>query len=331
MSEDLKILVHEVGTSGGWTSPEISTYDNEAHLQKLLVDDPGRVPGVAHEAKAVAELSTSGGSIDVTIIEPNGALTVVECKLASNSERRRMIIGQVIDYAAAIWMDGEESFVSAWQARSGSDPSEFLTSDAFSDLKRNIADARIHLCLAVDSIDDDLRRLVEYLNRVTVDHVRVTALQLGYARHGDLEILIPLTFGGEIAAAKRRASGGGGGDPDADALISLMDDLAAKLGVKVELAPTGKRYRGPGQSYIGVYRTTRGIEFSLKLLRAAGYRPVAEDLIAKMQDWIGGPLQGTGDYPAFRCARVIDSWERVATDIIEPFLTAGRASPTASP
>ena len=41
-----------------------------------------------------------------------------------------------------------------------------------------------------------------------MDHVRVTALQLGYARHGDLEILIPLTFGGEIATAKSRASEG---------------------------------------------------------------------------------------------------------------------------
>jgi hypothetical protein len=60
------------------------------------------------------------------------------------------------------------------------------------------------LCLAVDAIDDDLRRLVEYPNKVTLDQVRVTALQLAYARHGDLEILIPSTYGGELAAAKTR-------------------------------------------------------------------------------------------------------------------------------
>jgi hypothetical protein len=154
-------------------------------------------------------LSTSGGPIDVSIVESDGSLTVVECKLASNSERRRMVIGQIIDYAAAIWMDGEESFFRAWQVRGGADLSEVLTADAFAELKRNIAEARINLCLAVDSIDDDLRRLVEYLNRVTVEQVRVTALQLGYARHGDLEILIPLTFGGKIAAAKTRTSEGG--------------------------------------------------------------------------------------------------------------------------
>jgi hypothetical protein len=209
MSDDQRILVRQAGSAGSWSSPEISTYDNESHLQALLVGDPNRVPGVTHEASAVAELSTSGGPIDVAIVESDGGLTVVECKLASNSERRRMVVGQVIDYASAIWMDGEEAFFRAWEARGGADLFEVLTTEALAALKRNIVEARINLCLAVDSIDDDLRRLVEYLNRVTTDHIRVTALQLGYARHGDLEILIPLTFGGEIAAAKARASEGG--------------------------------------------------------------------------------------------------------------------------
>jgi hypothetical protein len=208
MSDDQRILVRQTGSDAPWSSPEISTYDNEAHLQALLVADPSRVPGVSREASAVAELSTSSGPIDVSIVESHGELTVVECKLASNSERRRMVIGQVIDYAASIWMDGPESFFTAWQARGGSDLTEILAPDSFDKLKRNIAEARINVCLAVDAIDDDLRRLVEYLNRVTVEHVQVTALQLGYARHGDVEILIPLTFGGEIAAAKTRASEG---------------------------------------------------------------------------------------------------------------------------
>jgi hypothetical protein len=49
------------------------------------------------------------------------------------------------------------------------------------------------------------------LNRITHDGISVTALQLSYARHNDLEVLIPSTFGGEIAAAKG-AQGGGQSD-----------------------------------------------------------------------------------------------------------------------
>ena len=145
MSDDRRILVRRVGSDAAWSSSEISTYDNEGHLQALLVADPTRVPGVTHEASAVAELSTSGGPIDGSIVESDGCLTVVECKLASNSERRRMVIGQVIDYASAIWMDGEESFFRAWQARGGSELTEMLAPDALADLNRNIVEARMNL------------------------------------------------------------------------------------------------------------------------------------------------------------------------------------------
>ena len=51
------------------------------------------------------------------------------------------------------------------------------------------------------------RSRTEYLNRITRAEIRVPALQLAYVRHGDLELLIPSTFGGEIAAAKAHASG----------------------------------------------------------------------------------------------------------------------------
>ncbi|ABG99262.1 hypothetical protein RHA1_ro08217 (plasmid) [Rhodococcus jostii RHA1] len=52
--------------------------------------------------------------------------------------------------------------------------------------------------------EDHLQRIiadapVEYLNEITRDDIR---------RDGDLEILIPSTYGGEIAAAKTRASAG---------------------------------------------------------------------------------------------------------------------------
>ena len=111
MTDDGGILIRRVGGSDAWTAPEATAYTNEAHLQDLLAAAPGRVPGVADEALTVRELGTTAGPIDVCIVGPDGSLTVVECKLASNSERRRMVIGQVIDYAAAIWAGRRRSFL----------------------------------------------------------------------------------------------------------------------------------------------------------------------------------------------------------------------------
>ena len=193
------ILVRKADSGGPWVDPETKAYDNEAHLQVLLAKDPDRLPGVSAGAMAVCELPTSAGPIDVCVIEPTGEITVVECKLSTNSEKRRMVIGQVIDYAAALRVDGPASVRASWVQKGGMAIDEFLDPEALAALDQNIEQGRINLCLAVDLIDEDLRRLIEYLNLVSVDDVRVTALQLRYARHGDLEILIPSTFGSELA------------------------------------------------------------------------------------------------------------------------------------
>ncbi len=196
------ILIRRGG--GEWNAPHVRSYDNEAHLQTLLHASPSRVPGVPEGSLAVREMNTGGGPIDVCIVGLDGSITVVECKLASNSERRRMVLGQVIDYASAIWDDGADSFLTAWVQAGGVDPAETLDPVGFDQLRRNVADVRINLCLAVDRIDSDLRRLVEYLNLATREEITVTALQLAYAKDADVEILIPSTFGAEIAAAKKR-------------------------------------------------------------------------------------------------------------------------------
>lgn len=196
------ILVRAAGSDDAWSDPETTAYSDEAHLQELLAMDPDRLPGVSSGAVAVRELPTSAGPIDVCVIEPSGEVTVVECKLSSNSEKRRTVIGQVIDYAAALRIDGLESLRSGWASKDGLALEEVLDPEALAALEANLDAGRINLCLAVDRIDDDLRRLIEHLNLVSVDAVRVTALQLTYVRHGDLEILIPSSFGAEIADRK---------------------------------------------------------------------------------------------------------------------------------
>lgn len=124
-----------------------------------------------------------------------------------------MVVGQVLDYAAAISKDGTDAFLDTWHRRGGPDLRTGLDDSAIDQLRRNVSDGRIDLCLAVDRIDGDLRRLVEYLNATTRDDVRVTALQLVYASHGDVEILVPSTYGGELAEAKVRTSRGANRGP----------------------------------------------------------------------------------------------------------------------
>ena len=112
MSEGGPILMRRASETP-WTQPEVGSYDNEHHLQQVLAADPSRIPGVAVDSKTVMELSTAAGPIDVCVVGLDGSITVVECKLASNSERRRMVIGQVLDYASAIWSAGADRFLES--------------------------------------------------------------------------------------------------------------------------------------------------------------------------------------------------------------------------
>lgn len=118
---DPTLLVRHLYGSGQWESPEMSAYDNEDHLQSILAEAPEHVPGVLAGAHAVRELPTSAGPADVCIVGLEGDITIVECKLASNSERRRMVVGQILDYASAIWRDGEQAFRQQWARQGGDD------------------------------------------------------------------------------------------------------------------------------------------------------------------------------------------------------------------
>jgi len=194
--------------SGEWVAPDVSKYDNEAHLQSILAEHPTWIPGVYEGALTATELSTSAGPIDVCVVGRDGELTVVECKLASNSERRRMVIGQVIDYASALSSDGPQTFIDNWnRSEPQKELADCLEPAAFERLTANLTSAQVDLCLAVDSIDSDLRRLIEYLNKVTRASISVTAIELSYAKQGSLEIIVPRTYGAELAEAKSRSAG----------------------------------------------------------------------------------------------------------------------------
>jgi len=256
MSEH-SILVRNVGDGGGWSEPETVAYDNESHLQDLLQSDPTRIPGVEN-ALAVRELPTSSGPIDVIAVSTDGTITVVECKLAKNSEKRRTVIGQVIDYAAALRARGFDQFLNSWSKKGGEDLSEFLDPGADSTLRSNIESGLINLCLVVDLIDDELRRMVEYLNLISKDEVAVTALQLSYFKHGSLEILIPSTFGVEIAATKSQRREHWTWESFIDSLVDPADRKFAESLLERSLALQAKGNRN--RIWFG-YRPNGGLIF----------------------------------------------------------------------
>jgi hypothetical protein len=129
----------------------------------------------------------------------SGTLTIVECKLKTNPEIRREVVGQLLAYAAGLWQRSYDDFEATWRHRSQRGLRDHLTEkvgiglDA-DDLRRTVSERLacgvFSLVIAVDEITAELKRVVESLNATTRDEVSALAVELQYVKDGTTEILI---------------------------------------------------------------------------------------------------------------------------------------------
>jgi RecB family endonuclease NucS len=92
------VLIRRSG--GEWEPPGVTSFENEAELQRLVVESPGLV-GASASVVALPEFALpNAGSLDVLLIDLDGSITLVEAKLNRNPEIRRAVVGQLLGYAA---------------------------------------------------------------------------------------------------------------------------------------------------------------------------------------------------------------------------------------
>jgi len=101
-----------------------------------------------------------------------------------------------------------------------------LEEGAASSLAKALEEGVFRLVLAVDVINEDLRRIVEFLNAHTNEQVTVLAVELRRVSHGGVDILTPRTFGGELARAKQDKVGREKREPwEISDVLARLDDL----------------------------------------------------------------------------------------------------------
>jgi hypothetical protein len=232
------LLIRREGEKG-WRSPEVSQYPNELALEALLASSPELLPGVDNAQLIVArQVETGAGPIDLLGVGLDGSVLLSECKLRANPEIRRAVVGQLFAYASALWGMPITEFDRAVSGRLGRPLIEVAAEKAGSDawdatafranLERNVRDGRFRLVIAVDTITDELKRTIEYLNAHTIAEVEVTGLEIGYLADSGVEIVVPRTYGLEQA----RARAAGKGPIGETELFAALDATCSPEGVQ---------------------------------------------------------------------------------------------------
>jgi len=169
----------------------------EARLQRLLEENPELIALDEVDSSATllipigSEVSLGGQALDLLFIDAAGRLTAVEAKLRKNSQVRREVVGQTLEYISYLstWTIDDVERQAASYFSSESTPARFRDISLHSamcssmgaddsnarpdedDVRARVADklGRKDLCaiIAVDRVVDPLRRIVTFLNRVS--------------------------------------------------------------------------------------------------------------------------------------------------------------------
>ena len=219
----MKILMRD-DKSKKWDLVESNAYAAETELQELLAGSPEIVsmdeirPGAGPLVAAVREFNLPPvGFIDILAFTARGDIAIIECKLEKNAQAKREVIGQILDYAAHLWDMSYEELDQSIQNMTNQSLADFVHEQsndpdwAEEEFRANIRSAleqgNFILTIAVNEINDELNRIVRYVNSAVVPAFSFAALEMRRFQRSKIEMLVPHVFGPTHSAAKPKPTG----------------------------------------------------------------------------------------------------------------------------
>lgn len=299
---------------------------------------------------ADAEATPNRWSLDHLFLDAGGVPTLVEVKRSVDTRARREVVAQMLDYAANATAFWKVEALQAWfetecercetegtaalEAAFGvTEPDSYWAT-----VQTNLAADRIRLVLVADEVASEVRSIVEFLNR-QMRETEVLAIEVKQYvdADGTHQTIVPRVVGRTEAARAAKSPAGrtattpfdfSTASPAFHDLVAKMDVVACELGLTVKAGRTGRNYQpavleggGKYTSGIGVYATDRGAEFHLGIFRELGADDLADDLLQRLRDVTGRPVNAASS-PAIPCEALTLDWNRARSELIEPYFHA---------
>ena len=181
-----------------------STTTGDAEPGLLLV---GREMGVASTGDVPGPYS-----VDHLFVDRAGVPVLVEVKRSSNSEIRRQVVGQMLDYAAgAVKVWSVETVRQAFERTAGGagqDPAELVrglradidVEEFWRVVESNLRSGRIRMVFVADALPESLVRIIEFLNE-QMSSAEVLGVEVRQYVGGEHIVYVPRVVGNTSAAA----------------------------------------------------------------------------------------------------------------------------------
>jgi hypothetical protein len=315
--------------------------DRAAAIRSVSSNSPFSQDGVQRFALGTlitlaVELDLGAGPMDLLCADRSGRLAIVEFKKGSENPDVRRVIAQLLDYGSALWRTDVPTLEAACkQAEPGFAGSledhasgrygllgEVFDAAVFrSGMEQVLASGNFVFLYVARDFDDRTKRVMTYLAEGPRMSFFATEVDHFVAGAGSGAVLVPrsVLVPSWVAAPPPAAATVDLSDPAFTGLIELMDQLAGRLGLPVRQGRTGKLYKArPENAWgVGVYASGRGFEIDLVGLREDGGAELATTIQSILSD-ISGRAQ-PARFPSTGCQRVVDQWERVRRDVLEPY------------
>ena len=166
-------------------------------------------------------------------VDEDGDIYIIETKLYRNPDKRQ-IVAQLLEYGAGLWMKysaSPDKFLDdlnkEMEKREGlslvqklSEFGEERVDSIISEIKQNMADGRYIFVVLMDTIPEDLKSILQYLNQNS--RFDIFAVELEFYEYEDLDIVVPRIYGVEISKSTKRDRGIWSED-------SFLDDAGKRL------------------------------------------------------------------------------------------------------
>ena len=258
-------------SGGGFRTVASSAYKDEAELENFIRDQPDVIlPWADFADDALPPIVIgkqtdlpSAGVADLIAVSEDGYLTVVECKLNRNPEVRRTVVGQVLSYAAYLrhlslaefedvvsrpYFDKHSELrghslaegVGILRAKRrqelGRESEDNWTAQRFIDeFEMQRTSGQMRLLVVVDHLNDDLRRIIEFLSEGTAGRLQVLACALNPFASEDLQVLVPEVVGYRSTTRPPQVDGGRRGALTEDSYAAQVKNRDGGVRVLAEL------------------------------------------------------------------------------------------------